>query len=250
MNRTSLWISCCMTVVAACMAAVIGWDLDVVSRIGLILLMASSIGLAFVLLIRQQVRKREQFIRASQLSAIQLMNHQRHDWMNDLQLLYGYVRLQKYDKLPDCVETIKIRMAEDSRISKLGIPKLVMFLMQHRVSGGAMPLKVMIPEPIDLDQLNLGVGSQDLTDIIMECVHTFRFASKEQENEYGSLQLAIWYESNQLMLQYQLEGKLLRPSEVADRLGRIAMEHGVRLEQLLANQHGQQAYHIVVPCSA
>ncbi|MDT8979743.1 Spo0B domain-containing protein [Paenibacillus sp. chi10] len=251
MNRTSLWIGCCWAVAAAGTAAIIGWNMHIGWRFGLAFVVAASIGGAFLLFSRQQQRQRERMLQETQLAAIHLMNHQRHDWMNDLQLLYGYVRLKKYDKLPDCVETIKERMAEESRIAKLGFPELVMFLMQHRTSGGTMPLKVMIPEPLELDRLNLEVDTVRLTNMIIETVNTFRFASKEQGDVYCPLQLAIWCESSQLNIQYQLEGKLLRPGEVAEKLRRIAMERGVRLEQLSANHHdGQDAYQIVVPCSA
>ncbi|MBG9734502.1 Spo0B domain-containing protein [Paenibacillus alvei] len=251
MNRTSLWIGCCFAVAAVSATAIIGCNMHIGWRIGLTFVMAASIGAAFWLFSRQLKRRSEEMLQDAQLSAIQLMNHQRHDWMNDLQLLYGYVRLKKYDKLPDCVETIKERMAEESRIAKLGLPELIMFLMQHRTSGGTMPLKVIIPEPLELDRLNLTVDAVRLTNMIVESVHTFRFASKEQGDAYCPLQLAIWCEPNQLNIQYQLEGKLLRPGEVAEKLRRIAMERGVRLEQLSANQHdGQNAYHIVVPCSA
>lgn len=107
MNRTSLWIGCCWAVAAAGTAAIIGWNMHIGWRIGLAFVVAASIGGAFLLFSRQQQRQRERMLQETQLAAIHLMNHQRHDWMNDLQLLYGYVRLKKYDKLPDCVETIK-----------------------------------------------------------------------------------------------------------------------------------------------
>ncbi|MDP4095653.1 Spo0B domain-containing protein [Paenibacillus sp. P96] len=55
------------------------------------------------------------------------LNHHRHDWMNDLQVLYGYIRMGKYDKSAECVERIKERAAQDSKLSKLGIPALIFF---------------------------------------------------------------------------------------------------------------------------
>ncbi|MFD2880227.1 Spo0B domain-containing protein [Paenibacillus rhizoplanae] len=63
-----------------------------------------------------------------QQAANRTLNHHRHDWMNDLQVLYGYIQLGKPDKSVQCVERIKERIALDSRIAKLGVPSLVFYL--------------------------------------------------------------------------------------------------------------------------
>lgn len=251
MNKIKIGLSICIATAAACISAIISWHINFGWQLGIALLLAASIGIAFMLLVQDQALQQRQMLYASQLSVIELMNRQRHDWMNDLQLLYGYVRLEKYDEFSDLIKTLKEKMVEENRILKLGVPQLVMFLMQHRISKDKMPLKVIIPEPIELDRLNLVLDPIILVDIIVKMVQTFRFAVKEQSDAYCPLQLAIRCGSNQLVIDYQLEGKLLQPNELVHKLNCIAMEHGVRLEQLTTNdQDGQSVYHIVVPCSA
>lgn len=251
MKRIRLGLGCCVAVALGSAAFIIGRDLTWEWRAVCLIFLTVSFISGAAILVQEQSRQRQRMLRSYQWSAIELMNHQRHDWMNDLQLLYGYVRLKKYDKLPECVETIKARMAEESRIAKLGIPELVMFLMQQRTSGGTMPLDVIIPEPVELDRLNLEVDTSRLADVIMETVQTFRFAPKAQMDTFSPLQLAFVREPNRLVIRYRYEGKLLRPGEVAAQLSRIASERGVRLEQLSAKQNNEHdAFHIVVPCSA
>jgi len=63
---------------------------------------------------------------------IDTMSHARHDWLNDLQMIVGYVQLRKYDKLAGCVEKLKQKMAEESRTSKLEAPGLVEALLTAR----------------------------------------------------------------------------------------------------------------------
>ena len=63
---------------------------------------------------------------------IDAFSHARHDWLNDLQMIMGYVQLRKYDKLAACVDMLKERMAEESRTSKLGSPGLVEALLTVR----------------------------------------------------------------------------------------------------------------------
>ena len=63
---------------------------------------------------------------------IDTLSHARHDWMNDLQLLLGYVQLRKYDKIAQYVDMLKQRMAEESRVSKLGHPGLIEALLTYK----------------------------------------------------------------------------------------------------------------------
>lgn len=84
---------------------------------------------------RQAEAERKTIIQSMEKTAIASLNHHRHDWMNDLQVLYGYLRLGKLDKSLQCVERIKERVTEESRISKLGIPSLVFYLQSFRASG-------------------------------------------------------------------------------------------------------------------
>lgn len=129
MNSLRLKLGGCIAAAAVCAVIVIGWPLSFTWRFVLILVMAVMLSLCGFLLYREERMRRKRVERSLATSVLELMNHQRHDWMNDLQLVYGYVRLKKFDKLPECVETIKERMAEESRIAKLGVPELVMFLM-------------------------------------------------------------------------------------------------------------------------
>jgi sensor histidine kinase regulating citrate/malate metabolism len=60
------------------------------------------------------------------------MGHTRHEWLNDLQLIIGYVKLNKADKLAAYVEMLKQKMNEESRIARWGHPKLVELLLTYR----------------------------------------------------------------------------------------------------------------------
>src|SRR5690606_26969277 len=70
-----------------------------------------------------QTHKRE--LQARDELLINVINHLRHDWMNDIQVLYGYLRLNKQDKCLDYMEIIKQKAAQESLISRLGVTELV-----------------------------------------------------------------------------------------------------------------------------
>ncbi|HZG58039.1 Spo0B domain-containing protein [Paenibacillus sp.] len=81
---------------------------------------------------------------------IDTLSHARHDWLNDLQMIMGYVQLRKYDKLAACVDMLKQRMADESRTSKLGSPGLVEALLTVRVRSRRFAFRLRIDETFQL----------------------------------------------------------------------------------------------------
>src|SRR5690606_8892232 len=63
---------------------------------------------------------------------LDVMNHYRHDWMNDLQVLFGYIQLNKADKLKAYVENLSDKLYRESLVSKLGVSELVAYLLLFR----------------------------------------------------------------------------------------------------------------------
>jgi|HigsolmetaAR203D_1030402.scaffolds.fasta_scaffold00079_47 hypothetical protein len=59
---------------------------------------------------------------------VKAMSQHRHDWMNEIQLLTSYVKLNKLDKLNETVETIREKAMRESRLFRIGTPGLVLVL--------------------------------------------------------------------------------------------------------------------------
>ncbi|MCS7458714.1 Spo0B domain-containing protein [Paenibacillus doosanensis] len=87
------------------------------------------------------------------LRFIRLLNHYRHDWMNEIQVLFGYVKLKKYDKLADLMEKIKHKVQQESYIAKLGVPDLVVYLLSFQTEVKEVGLDIRLDQEIHLDEL-------------------------------------------------------------------------------------------------
>lgn len=83
-------------------------------------------------------------------TTIKTLSHHRHDWMNELQVLYGYLRLNKPDKAVDIVDRIRVRMEHDSRLSHIGNPKLSIYFLSFRTICDSMRLEVETVEGLQL----------------------------------------------------------------------------------------------------
>lgn len=150
-------------------------------------------------------------------TAIKTLNHHRHDWMNDLQILYGYIQLNKIDKSKEYVERIKEKMTIESKISKLGVPPLIFYLQSFRTTGSNLILEVEIDENLSLSEILNPQEGDELTTMIAQTVRAY---------QYGGL--AAWGETRKLTLRfYQEEDDVIVRFEVEDGHGQstISFDH-------------------------
>ncbi len=146
-------------------------------------------------------------IELNQITAIRTMDYQRHDWMNDLQVFYGYLKLKRYEKLELCVEKIKEKMNRDSMLARVGIPSLILFLLSLRSqSFTPFQLKIDFTEEINLPQKVL--DSPLVSKIIMETILYFQHAAMPANSESNQLNMNFELKEHYLLLVFQYSGEL------------------------------------------
>ncbi len=161
--------------------------------------------------------ERKHLLESVQRTASATLGHHRHDWMNDLQILYGYIQLRKIDKLADCVERIKERMAVESKISRLGIPALVFYLQSFREANGSIHLDVDIEDELQLDQLLTAEQAEELTEAIVETVRIFQYNGRSSWGETLQLKMSMYREDGEVIVRFEQAGSKGNP-EVLVRL--------------------------------
>ncbi|MEX2461508.1 MAG: Spo0B domain-containing protein [Paenibacillaceae bacterium] len=160
--------------------------------------------------------ERKQQEAANQRQMIELISHYRHDWMNDLQLLFGYVSLKKYDKLDDCMDKIRSKALQESGIAKLGIPSLVAFFISFRLYYNALALELEAEEDINLASLPLDQEKVSrLVQMTVKLFHAHAIPSIEEPNvlsvqfdlESGALLFDLIYQGgyDELAIQQGIE---------------------------------------------
>lgn len=136
---------------------------------------------------------------------VQTINHLRHDWMNDIQVLYGYLKLKKYDKMHDYMETIKEKMLRESGVSKLGVPALVMYLQSFRVRCRSIGLDVELEPGLQLAELP--VDGRQVTDAIVAVVEAFvRQAGVTADGEPNRIRLKLSVRERLLVIGFDYSG--------------------------------------------
>ncbi|GAB6929366.1 hypothetical protein JCM10914A_33490 [Paenibacillus sp. JCM 10914] len=196
-------------------------------------------------LVQRSAKNRQQVvIQELEQTAIQTLNHHRHDWMNELQILYGYIQLGKLDKSVACVERIKEQMATESRISKLGIPSLVFYLHSYRTLGTNLQLEVEIVDQVQLEQKVTPSAAESFTDAIIQMVRAFQLSGEATWGEARQLTLTLMEQEQELIVWVQGDGAFGDPDQLKLQIEQSIQGEGIRVEQ---TEPGETSYRVYLP---
>lgn len=149
---------------------------------------------------------------------IRLLNHYRHDWMNEIQVLFGYVKLKKYDKLEDLMEKIKDKIQRESYLAKLGVPELVIYLLAFQAEVKEIALRISMEQEIRVNELSVD------TNRLLGLVAGIMEASKENARLFPyaehALNVSFAQEADRLLLGFEYSGEMesARWSSLIERL--------------------------------
>lgn len=157
--------------------------------------------------------------------------HHRHDWMNDVQVLFGFVRLGKYDKLQPYLDKLKISLHQESYIAKLGIAPLVAYLVSFRTARHPLVLDVLAEEELNLERIP--VLPETVTLLMTGVIDSFCEAAIASEGEPYVLSIEIEGEDAHLLIDYVYDGEYNRDilEDSLDKLLRKAPLRKVECER-------------------
>lgn len=160
---------------------------------------------------KEHAQRTARTIQSLQKSAIKTLNHHRHDWMNDLQVVYGYIRLKKLDKTIEYVEKISERMAMESSISKLGVPSLISYIQSFRTISNSLELQVKINGDIHLNEIT--AEADQIAETLIHTINAYRFAVKTSYGNAAVLTLELTLNDDALYAAFYYQGELMNEQQ-------------------------------------
>lgn len=182
--------------------------------------------------------------RTLQQAANRALGHHRHDWMNDLQVLYGYIQLGKPDKSLQCVERIKERIALESRISKLGIPSLVFYLQSFRTFRASLELDVEVQEGLNLEGKLSPEAGDELTGIIMQTVRAYQYSGVAEAGDTRRLALGFAQDGEDIVISFHSGPDSGTPALLREQIYNIVQGKIIKAE---AHQQGNAGLELRLP---
>lgn len=221
------------------------WHPTLVWYILLTLWVATVLWIVITSIHRQHEKEQRLVIQSIEQTAIKTLNHHRHDWMNDLQILYGYIQLGKVDKSLECVGRIKERMHLETKIAKLGIPSLVFFLQSFRTTGSNVELEVNIADDLYLSGRIKQDDSENWVSAIVEAIRSYQYGALASWGESRKLTLSLYEEDGKVVAFFEGEGSRVEPEVLQQQIHNVVRSHKIEVEQ--ANT-SQASFTLRVPC--
>jgi len=181
---------------------------------------------------KEQAERLTQTIESMQALAARTLNHHRHDWMNDLQVLFGYIRLQKQDKTIEYVEKIRERMANESSIAKLGVPSLISFIQSFRTVTNSLQLQVSIKGDVCLNECAEDSGK--IAQTLIHTINAYRFAVKPDFGDPAVLRMELWRDGDAVYASFYYQGEFVNEEQWKQKIKQQL--HGAPLQPVSFEQ--------------
>ncbi|MEX1029613.1 MAG: Spo0B domain-containing protein [Paenibacillaceae bacterium] len=178
-----------------------GYSLWVLTIIIILLIICIGISLRRI----RQLKKLLTETREAQYGeVIRTIDHHRHDWMNDVQVLFGYIQLNKRDKLITYIEKICDQIRYEGLISKLGIPFLIAYFISFRANTNALILHVRLEQEVSLVKFGeLGIR---IAQSIITFVEAYKSAARYGEGDANQLSITMNEWDEQLFIGFEYDG--------------------------------------------
>ncbi len=171
--------------------------------VAIILLLLAWMGIS-----HQRLKQLEKKLAATREShygeVIRTVDHHRHDWMNDIQVLFGYIQLNKQEKLLSFLKQIIEQMRIESNISKLGVPFLVAYVISFRANTNALLLDVKLEQEISLTRY--GQQGIRIAQLVVDFLEAYKAAAGHGEGEANKLTVTMNAGEDQLFIQFEYDG--------------------------------------------
>ncbi|WCK53632.1 Spo0B domain-containing protein [Aneurinibacillus sp. Ricciae_BoGa-3] len=137
---------------------------------------------------------------------VEVLKYQRHDFMNHMQVLLGYLKLEKYTECEAYIQFLVEQAARESIISQLDYPKLTSFLLSFNAKYSEVELEVEISEPFNLHQVTDNIVF--LGDFIIALVLLYQKYAADNGGEPNKLELVLSLIQGALVITTDYDGRL------------------------------------------
>ncbi|MCL6456490.1 MAG: Spo0B domain-containing protein, partial [Gorillibacterium sp.] len=175
----------------------------VAESIGMRLSAICLVAIAVYVLIREQAKQDK---RRHEDDFLQILSIYRHEWMNHIQVLMGYIGLGKPDRIEEYVGKIKAKVHQESYLSKMGVPAVIVYYYTFQANHRSLALEFEIEQEVQLDRLpDSGVQASRL---ICQLIELFASLVPLDSGQHHSLSLEFDQEEDCILLDFVYEGSL------------------------------------------
>lgn len=135
-----------------------------------------------------------------------VLNRQRHDWLNHVQVLLGYLHLNRTEQGEAHLKRIAQMAMQESMVARLNSSLLSVFFLTFNALNNELLLEVDVCNHVDLTRVVL--NEQDLFQLVSEILCTVNDHVDQSGYEAASMQLSLQMDERGVHFRFDLAGVL------------------------------------------
>lgn len=150
---------------------------------------------------------------------MKMINVQRHDWLNHIQVLSGLIKLENYEEVNHYLENIVSLLQNEQLISQLGNTDLILYILSYTSRYPSLVFEVEMAEKINLNDYNI---SADELSLLMQILELFALHTIYSNDLLPSLLLTMGKLESKVQFTLDFVGRL--DEQMAPKWNRISKE--------------------------
>ncbi|WP_164931605.1 Spo0B domain-containing protein [Longirhabdus pacifica] len=134
---------------------------------------------------------------------VEVLRMQRHDMLNQVQLLQAYLQMGKYDKLQQCVDNINDFAEENRKIFSIGINSIMVKILNAKATWHTTKVTVDVDPLLEIQKFKVDVGQLDY--LICRTLKKFQLFEKSS-GEPNELQIGFHEHQEKLLVAFEYDG--------------------------------------------
>ncbi|NGQ94296.1 sporulation protein [Brevibacillus sp. SYP-B805] len=156
---------------------------------------------------------------------LQVLNHQRHDWLNHFQVLLGYLKLGRPEQGEEYLKRVTALVCQESMIARINCPPLSVFFLTFNAIHHDLLLEVEVCDQMDLS--TLAMDTQEFFRFVTNLVFLIKEHQRPGAHNANSLLISMANEEGLIQIRFDLAGTLLASGneeveKLLERSGRLA----------------------------
>ncbi|MGZ0052729.1 Spo0B C-terminal domain-containing protein [Brevibacillus gelatini] len=135
-----------------------------------------------------------------------VLNRQRHDWLNHVQVLLGYLHMNRTEQGEAHLKRIAQMAMQESMVARLNNSLLSVFFLTFNALNKEMLLEVDVCNDVDLTRIAL--GEQDLFQLVSGILCTVNDHVDQNGYEPASMQVSLRADQRGVHFRFDLAGEL------------------------------------------
>lgn len=176
-----------------------------------------------------------------------VLNRQRHDWLNHVQVLLGYLHLNRTEQGEAHLKRIAEMAMQESMIARLGNSLLSVFFLTFNALNKEMLLDVEVCEKVDLSRIIL--DEQTLFHLVSDILCTVNEHVTQDGYEPASMQVSLLQGETGVHFRFDLAGELTASGlDKLEKLIHKSEQSAVKVTEWIHTQE-EWILEIIVPFS-